>query len=59
MFKRVKPQAKPQDSDKVLVELWKAENEARKADGLPPVPYETWLEWYRWRQKQAKEGARL
>ena len=60
MLKRAKPQAKPQpDSDKVLIELWKAENDARKADGLPPVPWEVWLEWYQWRQKQAKEGGRL
>ena len=60
MFKRVKPQAKPQhqDSDKVLVELWKAENDARKMEGLPPVPWEVWLSWYRWRQKVAQEGAR-
>jgi len=60
MLKRAKPQAKPQpDSDKVLIELWKAENDARKADGLPPVPWEVWLEWYRWHQRQAKEGGRL
>lgn len=60
MLKRSKPQAKPQpDSDKMLVELWKAENDARKADGLPPIPYEIWLEWHRWRERQAKEGARL
>ena len=58
MLKRARPQAKHQhqDSDKVLVELWKAENDARKADGLPPVPWEVWLEWYRWRQRQAEGG---
>ena len=60
MFKRSKPQHKPQpDSDKMLVELWKAENDARKADGLPPIPYEIWLEWHRWRQKVAQQGDRL
>jgi len=61
MLRRTKPQpqAKPQDNDKVLVELWKAENDARKADGLPPIPWEVWLEWYQWRQKHAKEGGRL
>jgi len=60
LFKRSKPQPQhqPQDNEKVLVELWRAENEARKADGLPPVPYEIWRQWYLWRQKQAQEGAR-
>jgi hypothetical protein len=58
MLKRSKPQQKPQhqDNDMVLVELWKAENEARKMEGLPPVPWEVWLSWYKWRQKQAKES---
>jgi hypothetical protein len=60
MFKRSKPQQKPQpDSDKMLVELWRAENEARKTEGLPPIPWEVWLEWYKWRQKVAQQGDRL
>lgn len=63
MLKRSKPQHKPQpqpqDNDKVLIELWKAENDARKMEGLPPIPYEIWLEWYRWRERQAKESGGL
>jgi hypothetical protein len=55
MLKRAKHQPQP-DNDKVLIELWKAENDARKADGLPPIPWEVWLEWYKWRQKQAQQG---
>jgi len=57
MFKRSKPQPQNQDNEKMLVELWKAENDARKADGLPPIPFEIFKEWYRWREKQAREGA--
>ena len=55
MLKRSKPQQKPQP-DMVLVELWKAENEVRKMEGLPPIPWEVWLSWYKWRQNQAKES---
>ena len=57
MFKWSKPQQKPQPQpNMVLVELWKQENEVRKMEGLPPIPWEVWLSWYKWRQKQAKES---
>jgi hypothetical protein len=62
VFKRAKAKPQPkesQDNDKMLVELWRAENDARKADGLPPIPYEIWVEWYRWRHKESQQGDRL
>jgi hypothetical protein len=51
-----KPKPQPQDIDKSLVELWRAENEVRKMEGLPPVSWEVWLSWYKWRKKQAEQG---
>ena len=30
--------------DRILIDLWRAENDARQAEGLPPI---TFREWYR------------
>jgi hypothetical protein len=56
MVFRHKPKPQPQEIDKSLIELWRAENEVRKLEGLPPVSWEVWLSWYKWRKKQAEQG---
>ena len=56
MVFRHKPKPQSQDIDKSLIELWRAENEVRKLEGLPPVSWEVWLSWYKWRKKQAEQG---
>ena len=53
--RKAKPQPQ-QDNDRFLIDMWRQENEARRVEGLPPVPYEVWLQWYRWRQKQDQQG---
>ncbi len=58
MFKRNKPQHRPQqdqDNEDFLRQLWKYENEARRLEGLPPIPWEVWLSWYKWHRKMAQQ----
>jgi hypothetical protein len=58
---RPKPQGQGQgqDIDKFLIDMWRYENEVRKSEGLPPIPWEVWLSWYKWHNRQAQqEGGR-
>ena len=58
MFKRNKPQHRPQqgqDNEDFLRQLWQYENEARRLEGLPPISWEVWLSWYKWHRKQAQQ----
>jgi hypothetical protein len=50
---RPKPQA--QDNDKILIDMWRYENEVRRSEGLPPIPWEVWLSWWRWHNRQAQQ----
>ncbi len=39
--------------DRILIDLWRAENDARQAEGLPPI---TFKEWYRWYSQRHGDG---
>jgi len=39
--------------DRILIDLWRAENDARQAEGLPPI---TFREWYRWYSQRHGDG---
>jgi hypothetical protein len=55
-----KPQSKQDlENEKFLRQIWQYENHARQLEGLPPISWEAWLSWYKWRQKQAQQGGSL
>jgi len=44
--------------DRIVIDLWKAENDARQADGLPPISFSLWYQWYSQRHGNGQGGAK-
>jgi len=44
--------------DRILIDLWKAENDARQAEGLPPISFSLWYQWYSQRHGDGKGGGK-
>ena len=56
---RKKPKQNKEDTiDRILIDLWRAENDARKMEGLPPISFKIWYQWYSQRHGDGQGGAK-
>ena len=58
VFKKKPKKGTTPGIDRILVDLWRAENDARKADGLPPISFKLWYQWYSQRHGDGQGGAK-
>jgi len=56
---RKKPKQNKEDTiDRILIDLWRAENDARQMEGLPPISFKIWYQWYSQRHGDGQGGAK-
>ena len=59
VFKKRDKNNKENPLDKILLDLWRAENDARQAEGLPPISFKLWYYWYSQRHGDGQGGGNL
>ncbi len=60
MVFRRKPKKDKEDTiDRIIIDLWRAENDARQAEGLPPISFKLWYQWYSQRHGDGQGGGNL
>ena len=45
--------------DRILIDMWKQENEVRRLEGLPPMSLSEWLKYYQQRHGDGQGGGNL
>jgi len=58
VFKKKSKKDKENTIDRILIDLWKAENDARQMEGLPPISFRLWYQWYSQRHGNGQGGGR-
>ena len=58
IFKKRDKKDKEDTIDRILIDLWKAENDARQMEGLPPISFRLWYQWYSQRHGNGQGGGR-
>jgi hypothetical protein len=56
VFKKKGKKDKGDPMDKILIDLWKQENEVRRLEGLPPMSLQEWLRYYSQRHGDGQGG---
>ena len=59
VFKKRDKNNKENPLDKILLDLWKQENEVRQLEGLPPISFRLWYQWYSQRHGDGQGGGNL
>jgi hypothetical protein len=44
--------------DRILIDLWRTENEVRQAEGMPPITFREWYAWYSQRHGDGQGGGK-
>ena len=58
VFKKKSKKDKEDTIDRIIIDLWKAENDARQMEGLPPISFRLWYQWYSQRHGNGQGGGR-
>jgi hypothetical protein len=59
MIKKKDKKDKENPMDRILVDMWKQENEVRRLEGLPPISLREWLKYYQQRHGDGQGGGNL
>ena len=59
MARKRDKKGKENPMDRILIDMWKQENEVRRLEGLPPMSLSEWLKYYQQRHGDGQGGGNL
>ena len=58
VFKKKPKKAKEDPMGRILIDMWRQENDVRRLEGLPPISLSEWLRYYQQRHSDGQGGAK-